>query len=72
MFAKIIIDGTEYAAQYDDAHASLFGFDSDSAFYNVYVQSERAIERAVFCAVEADYSTGVNKNITVTLFPVAA
>jgi len=72
MFAKIIIDGTEYTAQYDDVHCSLFGFDSDSEFYNVYVQSERAIERAVFRAVEADYSTGVNKNITVTLFRAAA
>lgn len=69
MRALIKINDTEFAAQYDDAHSALFGFNSADEFYPVYCANERAIERAVFRAVENDYSTGINNSITVTLFP---
>ena len=69
MRALIKINDAEYTAQYDDAHSALFGFDSAAEFYSVYCANERAIERAVARAVEADYGTGINSHITVTLFP---
>lgn len=73
MKASITVNGNKYDVQYNAANG-LHGFDSRDDFYHVYIENERAIERAISRAEEDDsykheLITKSGVKISVELFP---
>lgn len=75
MKAEITVNGTKYVAEYNAARG-VFGFDSRDEFYNVFIENEAPIMRAISRAEDDDsfkheLTTKSGNVIAVELFPLS-